>query len=172
MNKYLFLDIYNGDCYSDSYAKLIKSKNIKEMTEYSVNQLPDHAFNVNLNFDLFGKDNNCFEITYDYSIHDSGIIVCYEWELVKNQRMLVIEPTVCNHFFDNTLNDEIMQYARESEQTKQDNLSDTEIISSLSGLPVMHSNEDFSDNVDFMIYDLNNYKDSEIKMLADKKLME
>ena len=28
MNKYLFLDIYNGESYSDSYAKLIKSKKI------------------------------------------------------------------------------------------------------------------------------------------------
>jgi hypothetical protein len=172
MNKYLFLDIYNGDLYSDSYAKLIKSKNIKEMTEYAVNQLPDKAYDVKLNFDLFGKDNNCFEITYNYYDDDSGIIVCYEWELVKNQRMLVIEPTVCNHFFHNTWENTILDYARESEQTKQDNLSDSEIISSLNGLPVMHSNEDFSDNVDFMIYDLSNYKDSEIQILADKKLME
>ena len=87
MNKYLFLDIYNGESYSDSYAKLIKSKNIKEMTEYAVNQLPDEAHNVKLNFDLFGKNNNCFEITYNNYDDDSGIIVCYEWELVKNQRI-------------------------------------------------------------------------------------
>ncbi len=86
--------------------------------------------------------------------------------------MLVIEPTVCNHFFDKSWDNVIMQYARESEQTKEDNLSDSEIISSLNGLPVMHSNEDFSDNVDFMIYDLNNYKDSEIQILAGKKLMQ
>tara|TARA_A100001391_G_scaffold82454_1_gene53878 strand:- start:201 stop:719 length:519 start_codon:yes stop_codon:yes gene_type:complete len=171
MNKYLFLDIYNGESYSDSYAKLIKSKNIKEMTEYAVNQLPDEAHNVKLNFDLFGKNNNCFEITYNNYDDDSGIIVCYEWELVKNQRILVIEPTVCNHFFDNTRDNVILDYARESEQTKEDNLSDSEIISSLNGLPVMHSNEDFSDNVDFMIYDLNNYKDSEIQILAGKKVM-
>ena len=172
MNKYLFLDIYNGESYSDSYAKLIKSKNIKEMIEHAVNQLPDHAVNVFLDFNLFGKDNDCFEFTYDYDNGDSGIIVCYEWELLKSQRMLVIEPTVCNHFFDKTWENSILDYARESEQTKEDNLSDSEIVSSLNGLPVMHSNEDFSDNVDFMIYDLNNYKDSEIQILAGKKLME
>jgi hypothetical protein len=170
MNKYLFLDIYNGDLYSDSYAELIKSKNIKELIEYAVNRLPNSLYNVDLSFDLCGKSNDCFDIKYDTD-DDSGVIACYEWELVKNQRMLVIEPTVCNHFFDKSWDNAIMEYARESEQTKEDNLSDSEIVSSLNGLPVMHSNEDFSDSVDFMIYDLNNYKDSEIQILSNKKLI-
>ena len=46
MNKYLFLDIYNGESYSDSYAKLIKSKKISVLKAYEC--MNDRLFKSNI----------------------------------------------------------------------------------------------------------------------------